>query len=320
VNHSRRLGFTLIELLVVIAIIAVLIGLLLPAVQKVRESAARAKCQNNLKQMGIAFHSYESVEGKLPWGTRHHQQGGGAAPGENVNDPFYDQFGWSFYLLPHLEQGPLYDRFDKREGYDNANAPKLYGPFAYANGNLVLSQTKLALYLCPSDGQPALSDPDSGGGPVPLIQGRTDYAGIADSTDRARGNRQYSNQPDDTYYGTGNGTLMNAGFRKLRIGINAVTDGTTNTFLVAEITGDGGQLGGEWGVGKLIDLSKGITIPTPISGAKFNYSETPVSSYHPGGANFLMVDGSVRFVAGSTDPLILQAVATRAGGEVANLP
>src|SRR5258707_78116 len=106
---STRRAFTLIELLVVIAIIAILIGLLLPAVQKVREAAARAKCQNNLKQLGIACHSYNDANSRYP-------PGGGAKGGGNGLGKAADYGSWIVYLLPYIEQGNLATQIDNAPG------------------------------------------------------------------------------------------------------------------------------------------------------------------------------------------------------------
>src|SRR4051812_29848337 len=105
-SRPQRSGFTLIELLVVIAIIAILIGLLLPAVQKVREAAARAKCQNNLKQIGIATHSYHDVNGVYPTYNGIAPAGSTTLASANTRAVYGS---WAVHLLPYLEQAPLYD-------------------------------------------------------------------------------------------------------------------------------------------------------------------------------------------------------------------
>src|SRR5262249_55739387 len=137
----RRRGFTLIELLVVIAIIGILIGLLVPAVQRVREAAARAQCSNNLHQIGIALHHYHDVAKFFPpayvvgdpslQGSAY----GVSYPDDNGNGP--SGFAWGVLLLPHLEQGPLYQQF-------NLNLP------CWAPENAAAAKTKVPVFLCPS--------------------------------------------------------------------------------------------------------------------------------------------------------------------------
>src|SRR5437870_5088544 len=129
-TKDRRAGFTLIELLVVIAIIAILIALLVPAVQKVREAAARTQCANNLKQIGIAIHSYHDVAKGFPpaWDYE---------PPKPPTRPTAVVHAWSTYILPYLEQAPLYTSYN-------------FDQILYNNPNSAVIQTPLAIFQCPS--------------------------------------------------------------------------------------------------------------------------------------------------------------------------
>lgn len=144
---GRRIGFTLVELLVVIAVIGVLIGMLLPAVQMVRSAARRTSCANNLRQIGIALHSYHSAHEQFPTGGIEWRGG---------NDPARRQLAWSAFLLPYLEQQSVYDRLDLSTPFDSSE-------------NAVAAAALLPVYVCP--------DSDRG---LKLSQGRgpIDYGGI----------------------------------------------------------------------------------------------------------------------------------------------
>src|SRR5689334_5943769 len=137
-RRNRRRAFTLIELLVVIAIIAILIGLLLPAVQKVREAAARAKCTNNLKQIALAYHNYHDASGKFPAAVMY-QLGANTTGTETVN------FGpnWAVLILPHIEQGPLYSQA--------ADSIARYMKTPGEQGWRSIRGARIPTYLCPSD-------------------------------------------------------------------------------------------------------------------------------------------------------------------------
>lgn len=149
--HRKRLAFTLIELLVVIAIIAVLVALLLPAVQQAREAARRSQCKNNLKQIGVAVHSYYEAFSTFPPGDIHPNRLGGITEGTNV--PIKNHVV-TLLLLPYLDQGPLYERFD----FNLATGPSRFNTNTagavqggWPNANTPLIATVLSAYLCPSD-------------------------------------------------------------------------------------------------------------------------------------------------------------------------
>jgi type II secretion system protein G len=298
---SRRRAFTLIELLVVIAIIAVLIGLLLPAVQKVREAANRSKCQNNLKQIGLALHNFHDANGKFPAGW-YGFESLSAFPKQN-NRPW----AWSTYLLPYIEQSALYSRL-------NPGANTFLSVF---QKDLAALQTAIPTYLCPSDDLPD-SFPLNDNRPFTKMTGTKTLIGL-------------SNYPGAHGGGAGNGLFSgqdaNAAIagKVLYIQRNVLdlTDGSSNIIAVGERcsrkitpnTPTGGQYAAVWAGfdGEEADTANppvmgkyaivGHTIYRMNDGYQGNTGTaayTPqeaFSSLHTGGINVVLGDGSVRFVS-----------------------
>jgi prepilin-type N-terminal cleavage/methylation domain-containing protein len=299
-------AFTLIELLVVIAIIAILIGLLVPAVQKVREAAARTQCINNMKQVGIALHAYHDSNRTFPLG----QDGAiGAA-------------NWRIRILPQLEQGPLYSKLNLASVYGDAN----------------LSNLVLPVWKCPSSDLPDTQPQawvtwwTNGNHQVPA------YIGISGATPDPAG-RTTGYQMASNYGGTwcANGMLLSN--EKTRIA--ACTDGTSNTVMVAEQSGRvanqdirngyytpwgsctfskplSTQPAGQdmWGVG-LTGVAYAINARTTAAGDDNTYDcNTALTSNHTGGINALMTDASVRFVSDSGDFANFQKACVRDDGLV----
>ncbi len=322
----RRPGFTLIELLVVIAIIAVLIGLLLPAVQKVRDAAGRINCANSMKQMGLALHHYHDTHGSFPPALRYNErpptwQGFNA----NIHVPGWHLYwSWMARIMPFYEQDNLYRVADEwaRSGDVNRNG-------RWVPANNPARGIVLQIWICPADSRTLLAA-NAQGRNVAL----TGYLGVSGLRGDLQGDR----------------SGMLSVNRVVRLA--EVTDGTSNTLLVGERPPTSDLLFGWWFYGLGID---GAGSGDVVLGARDNRqvellvteSDPQVAHYrhcvgkmkvglHPGqitnhcdqahfwslhasGANFLMADGSVRFLSHQADD-ILPALATRNGGEVVSLP
>ena len=307
-HGTRSRGFTLIELLVVIAIIAILIGLLLPAVQKVREAAARMSCQNNLKQLGLACHAYHDANDKLPPAV---QVRGSVTP-SNTNHNFGPN--WAVLILPYVEQGNLFNQ--------NSTAINSY----LSDGNTAwkaIAGTDVKVYKCPSDAASSGNTYNGTGSyAAPNGWARGNYAANAGPLD-------WSMRTSGSVIPNGSATSV-GGAGPLRInfgqGLNRFQDGTSNTMMIAEIRA--GQLGtgatrdqrGSWALGQpgssiivqysdkdclgpndTTPASDDIVDCEPFAGAGCckcpGSFQATARSLHTGGVNVCLGDGSVRFIS-----------------------
>jgi prepilin-type N-terminal cleavage/methylation domain-containing protein/prepilin-type processing-associated H-X9-DG protein len=317
-----RKAFSLIELLVVIAIIGVLISLLLPAVQKVREAANRTQCANNLKQLALAAHHYHDARGKFPIGLHVVD----TADGRYANGTC-----WEVELLPYIEQDNLKNRWDYDDFRKNV-----------AGGRNAITAQVLKVLLCPSDLLPDLLWYVDGGTQYPYATG---WYGLS----------SYGGNGGTRSFPLTAATRDGIFYQDSGIGLADVTDGASNTFLFGEFSHNDPvfdqmlytyNLGfypfakdGKWAAvfytsgGSLLDrfLSTPVPInyrvPANISKEAFlgptgaqNNRFCAFGSGHPGGANFAFADGSVRFLSESIPLETLQALSTRAGGEVVSAP
>ena len=310
----RRRGFTLIELLVVIAIVAVLIGLLLPAVQKVREAASRMKCQNNLKQIGLAVHNYEGATGRLP--PQYTIVTPVAPPTGSGSPQGVSAFTW---LLPYLEQEAVFRRLAlNRSIMDAINQPP---PVGTNDG----AAAAVPAFLCPNS-PTGRQDPFTN---QPFAQGPTDYAVPIQLDDRLVSNG---------FVPAGTPTGPNIGlFNMERPGtFRTCTDGLSNTLLVGEcpgrpeayVRGPAKTPGLYIQSGGWIDSFNGLIVAgydrdggTPGNGGfvlgSNNYQQ--LFSFHTGGVNVAMGDGSVRFLLDATPTRNVVAAITARGGETLGL-
>jgi prepilin-type N-terminal cleavage/methylation domain-containing protein/prepilin-type processing-associated H-X9-DG protein len=298
-NLKKKQGFTLIELLVVIAIIAILIGLLLPAVQKVREAASKAKCSNNLKQIGTAMHNYQSTFMSLP-------------PGDTGNG---NNGTWAHYLLPYLEQEAL------SKMYTNLGAQAGGTPsYATTGGNLTVSQSRIQALVCPSEPNNGLARQSNF-----MFHNYAVNYGNTHRTQNKAGRDPFAAAIRPAFAGapfTYSGT-----FPPVAYDFRDITDGLSNSLLAAELLQGISILPATTEFRGMIWYGPGAgftTFTTPNSTTQdriqfANYCNNQVlqslpctlgtdwalaaRSKHTGGVNVGMLDGGVRFITNSITPL-----------------
>jgi prepilin-type N-terminal cleavage/methylation domain-containing protein len=359
--HLRKKGFTLVELLVVIAIIGILIGMLLPAVQQVREAARRTQCLNNMRQLGLACHNFESAFMRFPPGCNWNgtdsgddQRGApilGANPADSARGG--QRVAWGVFLLPFLEQNNLENQFSQATNRWTTSWWAAVRTAASGGGtDVYLPGEVLPPFICPSDAggdtNPALTPsnaPDYPANAGPL--GKSNYVALAGAGSNGSGD------PDET--GTAMRELNQSNLSRFwgvfgknsRTEIGQISDGTSNTFILGERatrsnvdSGDTGNedanLGAVWaGISNSNSqyprrgASNGsISKDWAVFGHMFsenaanwsiNGNDTPRgvgSSFHTGGANFAVGDGSTRFVSQDLNIGVLADLVRMSDGNV----
>ncbi|GIX03920.1 MAG: prepilin-type N-terminal cleavage/methylation domain-containing protein [Planctomycetaceae bacterium] len=346
-RQPSRTGFTLIELLVVIAIIAILIALLLPAVQQAREAARRTQCRNNLKQIGLAMHNYESTHGVLPPGRLTRVVG-------TVTDTKYN--AWGVLILPFIDQAPLYNQYNTSWRWNDP-------------GNQNVVSTVLPVYLCPSVPGSGRFDRSQTVNPDPPVQGQVIDGYSGKNTRPAAAGDYGSISRLDSQFFTRRGLADPGAYARNGLicrpsespstRLRDCTDGLSNTMMVVENAGAPiwYHAGGPGTAAQITAL--GTAAPRVVTGTTFlgegtgwadpdknmsvagwvnsgslmyaaasatpsgSYSLSPINGtndsepfgFHEGGVLAVFGDGSVKFISENIDMNLFGAMCTRAGGE-----
>jgi prepilin-type N-terminal cleavage/methylation domain-containing protein len=288
-RHPAR-GFTLIELLVVIAIIAILIGLLLPAVQKVREAASRMSCSNNLKQLGLAMHNHHDTTGKFPYV----RSGGGQ-----------NRHTWAVQLLPYMEQDNVFSAYktpitgvSQTDGMNNHTAmdPKI----------VAARQATVKPLLCPTRHQPGSLSPIQTGSTVTGMP--SDYAACSGDS--------------STVPSTGVFQIVNTNHLASGTKFGDITDGTSNTFMIGEkhiqqgLINDPVTDGMIYSAGENQTYHRRAGTSNPLAISPTVVANNQFGSWHSGVCPFVLADGSVRVLPNSTPGVTLGFLANRMDGQV----
>ncbi len=337
---KSRAAFTLVELLVVVAIIGVLVALLLPAVQAARESARRAQCQNNLRQVGLAVHNFGSTGDKYP--PVRIDDPTAPAPREN-------QWGRSsvhVFLLSFIEQGNLASQYDLSEDYRSSQSST---PPAARSNNIVMTGKQLKVYQCPSSPRKNRTGNIPASNPSPSIHGSERHpAGTGAAADYFVMNFiEYDGNSDDATRPSTGYAAAQKGFITRHTGqpgclaknvhnrVAEITDGLSNTFFMIEDAGKpdlyrmGKRIPGInaqdtiWsnfqnniGLSGASSVTGEFTTSTTDGRCAVNCTnDSEIYSFHPGGANIVMMDGSVRLLRQTIDITIVAALLTKGGGE-----
>jgi prepilin-type N-terminal cleavage/methylation domain-containing protein len=296
----RRRAFTLIELLVVIAIIAILIALLVPAVQRVREAAARTQCLNNLKQIGLAIHGYHDSYKGLPSGSK-----------------VSNLLSWHVYILPYIDQQPAFNGFNFAQPYSNA-------------ANLNQGLLHVPPYLCPAYNEFIYTEY----GPGEWAGGQITYTTHYYANAGPKGNNPVTGTPYTMLstlvpgsYTQGDVAMDGVMSMDTHIKLVEITDGTSNTLMVGESSWPASNNYRIWTRGSYSQWESTAmrNVANAISSTAYNgssnFDDVSFGSIHPGkGAHFVFADGTGRYLQSTINFGVYLSLASRNGGEAVSLP